>query len=97
MVCGVDGADQIANDIMRENNEVLSCIVKEKMQRTNAFGFDRVAQASFTKPISFVYSACHSENQIDVGGLKSPTRLQTHTYLHRILLFSPTKSTIEVY
>ena len=44
VVCGVDGADQIANAGMRENREVVSCIVKEEIQRSASFDFDRAAQ-----------------------------------------------------
>lgn len=46
IVCGVDGTDQITNADMRNDDKVLSCIVKEQMQRNSSFNFYRDAQTT---------------------------------------------------
>ena len=40
LVCGVDGADQITNEHLRENIDVTTSVVKESMQRSDNFSFD---------------------------------------------------------
>ena len=40
LVCGVDGADQITNEQLRNNIDVTTSVVKENMQRSDNFGFD---------------------------------------------------------